>query len=104
MIFPQQTRGAFHPEEFSTIGAKLAKRTGAPVVPLAVDTRFWGKGSLLSDYGPIKRRIPVRFAFGEPRHVQANEKEVHQHYLDFIAERLTEWGAYDESDPGAGAS
>lgn len=94
IIFPQHTRGKFDPAEFSSIACKLAKRAKVPIVPLALDTRFWGKGKIISDLGPVSRDIPVRFAFGEAMTIDKNEKEVHAKYLEFIEEKLTDWGAY----------
>ena len=98
IVFPQHTRGAFDPADFSSIGCKLAKRAKVPVVPLALDTRFWGKGKMVSDLGPISRDIPVRFAFGEPMSIEKNEKEVHQKYLEFIGDKLESWGAYSPKE------
>ncbi len=94
VVFPQHTRGKYHPDEFSSIGCKLAKRAKVPIVPLALDTRFWGKGKIISDFGPVKRDIPVRFCFGEKLVIDKNEKEVHAQCLDFIGSKLEEWGAY----------
>lgn len=94
IVFPQHTRGAYHPDDFSSIGVKLAKRAKVPVIPLALDTRLWGKGKLISDLGPVNRDIPVRFSFGEPIVIEKNEKEVHAKCLDFISSELEKWGAY----------
>lgn len=94
VIFPQHTRGKFEPDEFSSIACKLAKRAKVPLVPLALDTRLWGKGKIISDLGPVRRDIPVRFAFGEALTIDKNEKEVHSKYLDFISGKLQEWEAY----------
>ena len=94
VVFPQHTRGAFDPSDFSSIACKLAKRAKVPIVPLALDSRFWGKGKVISDLGPISRDIPVRFAFGDELVIDKNEKEVHAQCLDFIAGKLQEWGAY----------
>ncbi|MCM8538779.1 MAG: 1-acyl-sn-glycerol-3-phosphate acyltransferase [Lentisphaeraceae bacterium] len=93
VIFPQHTRGKFDPSEFSSIACKLAKRAKVPIVPLALDTRLWGKGKLISDLGPVNRSIPVRYAFGEAMVIDKNEKEIHAKYLDFIGEKLKTWGA-----------
>jgi len=93
VIFPQHTRGEFDPSDFSSIACKLAKRAKVPIVPLALDTRLWGKGKLVSDLGPVRRDIPVRFAFGEAMTIEKNEKEVHAKYLEFIENKLNEWGA-----------
>jgi len=94
IVFPQHTRGAFDPSDFSSIGCKLAKRAKVPVIPLALDSRFWGKGKVISDFGPVNRDIPVRFSFGEKLIIDKNEKEVHARCLDFISEQLQEWGTY----------
>jgi 1-acyl-sn-glycerol-3-phosphate acyltransferase len=94
VVFPQHTRGAFDPEDFSSIGCKLAKRSKVPVVPLALDTRLWGKGKFISDLGPVSRDIPVRFSFGEPMIIDKNEKDVHAKCLTFIGDKLKDWGAY----------
>lgn len=99
IIFPQHTRGKFDPTEFSSIACKLAKRAKVPIVPLALDTRFWGKGKIISDIGPVSRDIPVRFAFGEPMIIDKNEKEVHAKYLQFIEKKLTEWGTHKKEIP-----
>ncbi|MCM8529956.1 MAG: 1-acyl-sn-glycerol-3-phosphate acyltransferase [Lentisphaeraceae bacterium] len=94
IVFPQHTRGEFDPGDFSSIGCKLAKRAKVPVVPLALDTRLWGKGKVISDLGPVNRDIPVRYAFGEPMTIEKNEKEVHAKCLDFIGHQLEKWDAY----------
>jgi 1-acyl-sn-glycerol-3-phosphate acyltransferase len=94
IIFPQHTRGEFNPEDFSSIACKLAKRANVPIVPLALDTRLWGKGKIISDLGPVSRNIPVRYAFGEPLLIEKNEKEIHAQCLDFIQKNLQEWGTY----------
>ena len=45
VVFPQTTRTtAFDPEQFNTIGVKLAKRAGVPIVPVALKTDAWGNG------------------------------------------------------------
>ena len=98
VIFPQHTRGKFDPAEFSSIACKLAKRAKVPLVPLALDTRLWGKGRIISDLGPVRRDIPVRFAFGEAMTIDKNEKEVHASYLEFISGKLKEWGALPDTD------
>ena len=98
IIFPQKTRGVeFKPEEFNSIGCKLARRAGVPMQPIALETSFWGKGKKVSDYGPINRQNPVRYAFGEAMDIDAkNEKEVHQKCLDFILGKLDQWHSKPE--------
>lgn len=92
IIFPQHTRSiAFDPEQFNSIGIKLAARTGAPVVPVALQTSAWSPGKLLKDYGPIIPSRPVRFAFGEPFTVAGKGGEEHQRVVRFIQEHLARW-------------
>ncbi|MBN1865122.1 MAG: 1-acyl-sn-glycerol-3-phosphate acyltransferase [Victivallales bacterium] len=92
VIFPQSTRmQQFSPKNFNTIGIKLAKSTGVPIVPFALKTDFWGKGWLLKDFGPVNRSNQVYIEFGEPFRVAGNGKEEHQRIIDFIKSRLEEW-------------
>jgi len=91
-IFPQHTRTVnFDPEQFNTIGIKLAARTGAPIVPVALQTSAWSPGKLLKDYGPLIPSQPIHFAFGEPFTVAGKGKEEHQRVVRFIQEHLDQW-------------
>ena len=91
-IFPQHTRAVdFDPEQFNSIGIKLAARTGAPVVPVALQTSAWSPGRLFKDYGPIIPSRPVHFAFGEPFTVAGKGGEEHQRVVRFIQEHLARW-------------
>jgi len=93
VVFPQTTRSAiFSPEHFNSIGAKLARREGVPLVPLALKTDFWSNGKRFKDLGRIDPKLDVRFRFGEPIDA-TNEKEAHQKAIDFIKSALAEWGA-----------
>ncbi len=93
IVFPQRTRTTvFAPEEFNSIGVKLAKKTGVPLIPLALKTDFWGNGKLVKDFGALNRRSEVHFEFGEPLAVHGNGKAEHQHVVSFIQERLAAWG------------
>lgn len=93
IIFPQSTRSvAFHPAEFNSLGAKLARRAGVPVVPLALKTDFMVNGRLFKDLGPVDRRIPIHFRYGAPIDVGAREKEAHEQVVAFIRSNLTAWG------------
>ncbi|MEL6106427.1 MAG: lysophospholipid acyltransferase family protein, partial [Planctomycetota bacterium] len=66
IVFPQTTRSVtFEPDNFNTIGVKLAARAGVPVVPIALVTDAWGNGSWIKDLGPINPSKKVRLAFGE---------------------------------------
>jgi 1-acyl-sn-glycerol-3-phosphate acyltransferase len=98
VIFPQTTRTpVFDPVQFNTIGIKLAKKAGVPVVPIALKTDAWGNGSLLKDYGRIDPSKKVFFAFGKPVRIKDRGNEEHQEIIDFIAGKLKEWETEDRS-------
>jgi 1-acyl-sn-glycerol-3-phosphate acyltransferase len=93
VIFPQTTRTpVFDPAEFNTIGVKLAKRAGVPVVPFALRTDAWGNGKYLKDFGRIDPSKKVRFSFGAPMRVTGRGDEEHQKIIEFISGKLGEWG------------
>ena len=46
----------------------------------------------LKDLGPVRRKRPVWFEFGEPFPVEGSGKEEQKKVVDFITSRLTEWG------------
>lgn len=92
IIFPQNSRSdTFEPEQFNTLGIKLAKKSQAPVVPLALRTDAWGNGNLLKDLGPINPDRKVHFCFGEPMTIEGNGKKQHQEVIDFISTNLKSW-------------
>ena len=94
IIFPQTTRTpVFDPESFNTIGIKLAKRAGVPVVPVALKTDAWGTGCILKDYGRIDRSRRVYFAFGKPMRIRERGTEEHTQIIGFISGKLKEWTA-----------
>ena len=93
IIFPQSSRSAvFDEAHFNTIGVKLAKHANVPVLPLALRTDFLENGKWLKDLGPVRRKRPVWFEFGEPFPVEGSGKEEQKKVVDFITSRLTEWG------------
>jgi len=98
IIFPQTTRTlVFDPEQFNTIGIKLAKKAGAPVVPVALKTDAWGNGAWLKDYGRIDPSKEVRFAFGKPIRIKDRGNEEHREVVEFITGKLKDWEAEDRS-------
>ena len=100
VIFPQATRSeAFIPENFNTIGIKLAKAAGVPVLPLALKTDFLGNGKILRDMGPIHRKHEVYFEFAEPEMVTDSGKELHEKIIAFIQDRLNTWYAAENRVP-----
>ncbi len=93
VVFPQTTRTAvFDPAEFNTIGVKLAKRAGVPVLPVALKTDAWGNGRLIKDCGRIDPSKTVHFAFAAPRAIANRGSEEHEEIIRYIAEHLSAWG------------
>jgi 1-acyl-sn-glycerol-3-phosphate acyltransferase len=92
VIFPQSTRSIeFKPEDFNTLGVKLAKKAGVKVVPIALKTDFWGQGKVIKELGPIDRHKQIFIKFGEPFEVTESGKEENQKIIDFIQSSLNEW-------------
>jgi 1-acyl-sn-glycerol-3-phosphate acyltransferase len=93
IIFPQSTRSVIsRPEEFNTLGIKLALRAGVPVVPVALKTDAWGTGKIIKDFGRVDRKKGVHFAFGEPMRITGRGAEDHKKVIAFIQEHLEAWG------------
>jgi len=92
VIFPQSTRSVdFKPEEFNSLGVKLAKKAGVKVVPIALKTDFWGQGKLIKELGPLDHKKTIYFKFGEPFSVSGSGKTENQKIIDFIQSSLKEW-------------
>lgn len=93
VVFPQATRSpVFDMHKFNSIGVKLARKAGVPLVPLAVKTDFVATGRIHKDFGKVDSSRPVRFRFGPPVTVSDRPKETHRRTMDFIAGCLEEWG------------
>ncbi|MCA9934815.1 MAG: 1-acyl-sn-glycerol-3-phosphate acyltransferase [Ardenticatenaceae bacterium] len=93
VVYPEGTRRSlFDAQEFNSLGVKLAKKAGVPVIPLAVKTDFWGNGEHMRDFGPIDRSKPIYMAFGEAVEAVGNGRTAHQSCLDFIGGKLASWG------------
>jgi len=96
IIFPQKTRTvAFDPNDFNSIGVKLARKANVPVVPFAVKTDAWSNGKRLKDFGPFHPERPVHMAFGEPMPITHNGKEENAAIIEFIKDRLKTWEKWD---------
>src|SRR5208283_3886713 len=94
IIFPQTTRTpVFDPAEFNTIGIKLAKKAGVPVIPIPLKTYAWGNGKHLKDFGRIDPSKKVFFVFGEPLAVTGNGAAEHRKIIEFISSSLKAWNA-----------
>jgi len=92
IVFPQTTRTPeLDRSAFNSIGVKLAKKAGVPIVPLALKTDAWGVGTLVKDYGRIRPERPVHFCFGEPITVHGAGKNEHEEIMEFIHWKLMTW-------------
>jgi len=96
IIFPQKTRSSsFQAEQFNSLGVKLAKKTGAYIVPTALVTDAWANGKYLKEMGAVDIKKKVHIAFGKPFKVETAGAKEHQITIDFIKEKLTEWNRKD---------
>jgi len=94
VVFPQTTRSTeFDPEQFNSIGIKLAQKAKVPVVPVALITDAWSNGTWLKDLGRIYPDRTARFAFGEPIEIEGRGAEQHRKVIEFIQRQLAEWRA-----------
>lgn len=92
VIFPQSTRSVeFKPENFNSLGVKLAKKAGVKVVPVALKTDFWGQGKIIKELGPLDHRKIIHFSFGDPLEIKGNGREENQKIMDFISSSLEDW-------------
>ena len=92
IIFPQSTRSpVFHPEDFNSLGVKLARKAGVPVVPIALKTDFWGNGKIIKEMGPLDSNKHIHFKFGDPFIVEGNGKEENNRIIEFIRSSLENW-------------
>ncbi len=97
IIFPQATRSeVFNPAKFNSIGIKLAKSAGVPVVPFALKTDFLQNGKYLRDMGAVRPDREIWFEFAEPRMVEGNGQQLQQEIVDFIQNRLNCWRAGEQ--------
>ncbi len=96
ILFPQRTRNPkFEVEHFNTLGVKLAKRNNVTVTPMAVLTDAWGNGKFIKEVGKIDIKKDVYIAFGTPIEIKGNGSEENRMVIDFIKQKLTEWGRKD---------
>jgi 1-acyl-sn-glycerol-3-phosphate acyltransferase len=92
IVFPQSTRTfRFNPEDFNTLGVKLAARAGVPVIPMTMKTDAWGNGRYIKEFGPIDTSKKVYFTFGEPMSIAGRGTEEHEKIIAFIQENLKRW-------------
>ena len=92
IIFPQTTRStSLDPEQFNTIGVKLARRAQVPVVPFALKTDAWGIGKIVKEFGKVDPSKRVWFAFGEPIMISGSGREEHKFIMEYIMGKLLDW-------------
>jgi len=92
VVFPQSFRTrTIDPEKFNSIGVKLARKTGVPLVPLALKTDAWGSGWPIKDFGRIRPERFIHFCFGQPIRVEGKGKKEHRQVIDFISGMLEKW-------------
>jgi 1-acyl-sn-glycerol-3-phosphate acyltransferase len=96
IIFPQRTRSVkFIPAQYNSLGIKLAKRAGVPVIPVALVTDAWGNGKYLKDFGKIDPEKKALISFGKPLTISGNGSLEHKQSIDFISNKLLEWNRQD---------
>ncbi len=92
VVFPQTTRTpVFDRTAFNSVGIKLAKKSGAPVVPIALKTDAWGNGRWIKEMGRIDAEKAVHFCFGDPMQVQGSGRDEHEAVMIFIERSLRSW-------------
>lgn len=93
VIFPQHTRvKEFRPEEFNSLGVKLASKAGVQVIPFALKTDFWRNGRFVKDLGPLDpANRDVYFAFGPPMDITGSGKEENKRIISFIRDHIESW-------------
>jgi 1-acyl-sn-glycerol-3-phosphate acyltransferase len=93
IVFPQTTRTVtFDPEQFNTIGIKLAKQGNVPIIPIAIKSDAWGIGTIVKEFGRIDPSKKVYIAFGAPLMIQNRGAEEHKQIIAFIQEQMQQWG------------
>ena len=96
IVFPQSTRmETLEPDKFNSIGVKLARASGAAVLPLALKTDFLANGRLIRDLGGIRPKRRVCFEFAPPLEVVGTGQEQQHAIVGFINSRLAEWKKQD---------
>jgi 1-acyl-sn-glycerol-3-phosphate acyltransferase len=100
VVFPQATRSTvFDANNFNTLGVKLARKSGVPVLPIALKTDFHGTGRWLKDIGPIYPDRPIYFKFGNPIPIVGNGQAAHLSVVEFITQNLASWGVGVRTHP-----
>ncbi len=99
VIFPQTTRMLrFDRASFNSIGIKLARNAGVPVVPIALKTDAWGIGRFLKEFGRIDPSKTAYFSYGKPIRIEGRGGAEHSMVIDFIEAKLRQW-SHGEGPP-----
>jgi 1-acyl-sn-glycerol-3-phosphate acyltransferase len=94
IVFPQTTRSHnFDEKQMSSIGVKLAKKAGVPIIPLALKTDCWQNGKQIKDFGKLDVTQMAHFAFGEPIAIEGKGDAEQAVVNAFITRKLKEWVA-----------
>ncbi|MCK5028831.1 MAG: 1-acyl-sn-glycerol-3-phosphate acyltransferase [Bacteroidales bacterium] len=92
IIFPQGgRRNVFKPEEFNSLGVKLAKSSGVKAIPVALKTDFWGNGKIIKDFGTLRRKHDIYITIEKPVEITGNGKEQNDQIIQFISTSLDDW-------------
>ncbi|MDO5537829.1 MAG: lysophospholipid acyltransferase family protein [Desulfovibrionaceae bacterium] len=98
IVFPQYTRALhFDPSHFNTIGVKLARKAGVPVVPLALKTDAWGQGKKIKELGPVRPDNDVMFRFFPPITIEGSGHAEHKAILECISSHMNYWTRRQEA-------
>ncbi|TKB12078.1 1-acyl-sn-glycerol-3-phosphate acyltransferase [Desulforhopalus sp. IMCC35007] len=92
IVFPQTTRAhSFDPSQMSTIGVKLAKKSGITIIPLALKTDCWENGRKIKDFGRLNLSKTAYFSFGPPLEITGKGDNEQEQINKFISSKLAEW-------------
>ena len=92
IIFPQSTRcETVSAENFNSIGIKLAKAAGVPIIACALKTDFTKLGKVIRDMGPICPEHEVWFEFMPAMEIEGNGQEQQKKIVEFISGRVEAW-------------
>lgn len=99
IVFPQAHRTqTFDPQAFNSIGMRLARFAGVPMVPIALSTTAWTIGRIVKDIGWIVPSRPVRFAIGSPVIIGSDGGAAHRRAAEFIGSTIAEWNRVQPCD------
>jgi 1-acyl-sn-glycerol-3-phosphate acyltransferase len=94
IVFPQTTRShIFDSKQMSSIGVKLAKKAGVPIIPLALKTDCWQNGRKFKDFGRLDITKTAYFSFGEVLQVEGKGDAEQATINSFISRKINEWEA-----------